>query len=134
MAPHPYYFERSCLKAKLIEHIDVFDAIEYCCLYLPGINMNRKAVVAAQRYGLPLIGTTDTHAFPYCDSTFSWIEAEEATIPGVIEAVRAGRVTIETRPRPLPLVVSMTGFYVRDKASEIASWFRRTRRRNAGVD
>ncbi len=119
MAPHPFYFERSCVKQKLIEHIDVFDAIEFCSVYLPGIGMNGKAVEAARRYGLPLIGTSDTHGFPYCDSTFTWIEAEEATVPGVIEAIRAGRVTLETRPRPLPLVLNLAGYYLRDKLRDM---------------
>ena len=119
LAPHPYYPEKSCLHARLVEHIDLFDAIEYCSIYLSWLNPNRRAVAVARRYGLPLVGTSDTHALPYCDSTYSWIEAEEASVAAVIDAVRAGRVFIETRPRPVMHVATMCTFYVRDKVKRL---------------
>jgi predicted metal-dependent phosphoesterase TrpH len=115
VAPHPFYPERACLHGKLIEHIDLFDAIEYASLHLPGINFNRKAAAVAKRFGLPMLGTSDTHGLPYCDSTFSWVESEEATVPSVIEALRAGRITIQTRSRPWRHVRQMLLFYVKDQ-------------------
>jgi predicted metal-dependent phosphoesterase TrpH len=123
VAPHPFYPEKSCLHKKLVENIDLFDAVEYCCAHFPGVNPNRRAVKVAQRYGLPLVGTSDTHALPYCDSTYSWLEVEEASIEGVLEAVRAGRITVVTRPRPLIEIAKMATFYVRYEAKSLAGWF-----------
>jgi len=100
IAPHPFYLAPICLGSALAKHIDLFDAVEYCSLHFRGLDLNRRAVRAARRHGLPLLGTSDTHALPYRDGTFTWIEAEP-TVRGVIEAVRAGRVEVETSPQPL---------------------------------
>jgi len=98
IAPHPYYPLGSCLGAKLIENIDMFDAIEYCTLYTRGINWpNRRAERVARRHGLPMVGTSDTHSLPYTDSTHTLVTGEKS-IEGVIEAIRAGRVELVTRP------------------------------------
>lgn len=101
LAPHPFYAHKSCLGRLLAGNVDLFDAIEYCSLYYYGVNPNRKAVKVARRYGLPMIGTSDVHTAPYRASTFSWIEVEEASVEGVIDAIRQGRVTVETRPQSL---------------------------------
>jgi predicted metal-dependent phosphoesterase TrpH len=105
LAPHPYYPGRGCLRGELERHIDLFDAIEWCSLYLPGINPNRRAAALAREHGLPLIGTSDTHFLPYVDSTFTWIEVEDRdhgpTVESVIRAVQAGRVTVRTTYKPL---------------------------------
>ena len=114
VAPHPFYPARSCLRGKLKENIDLFDAIEYSGVYLRAINPNRNAVRAARRFGLPLIGNSDTHAMPYSCSTFSWIEVEEASIDGVIDAIRKGRVVIETQPRPVLRVLQVALFVAKD--------------------
>lgn len=98
VAPHPYYPSPNSLLGDLERNIDLFDAIEWSSLYLRSLNPNRKAARAARAHGLPLLGTSDTHVLPYEDTTFSWIEAEPC-IEGIIEAIRAGRVTVETRPK-----------------------------------
>jgi len=100
IAPHPYYPSFHSLGRALEANIDLFDAIEYCTMYFWWASFNRKAVRIARKYGLPLIGSSDVHALPYCDSTHTRIDAEP-TVPGIIEAIRAGRVTLETRPRRL---------------------------------
>ncbi len=98
IAPHPFFPVPVSLGAKLIEHVDLFDGIEYCFFHFAGVNFNRKAAAVAHRYGLPLLGTTDTHRLPYSPSTFSWVDAEPS-IGGIIDAIRSGRVDVETRPR-----------------------------------
>lgn len=99
IAPHPYYPAPGSLRGDLVRHIDVFDAIEWSSLYTRVLNPNRQAARVAQKYGLPLVGTSDTHQLPYEDSTFSWIDARP-TVEGVVEAIRAGRVALESRPKP----------------------------------
>ncbi len=99
IAPHPYYPAPSSLISDLVRHIDLFDAIEWSSLYVRGLNPNRWAARTASRFGLPLLGTSDTHGLPYMDTTYSWIEAESSPF-GIVQAIRAGRVTLETRPKP----------------------------------
>jgi len=121
LAPHPFHLDNRCLGRKLLRNIDCFDGIEYCSLYRPWINPNRKAVRVAQDRGLPMVGTSDCHAFPYGGTTFSWIEAREWSVAGVIEALRAGRVTVETRPKPVGAALRALACFVRDKARDIYS-------------
>lgn len=99
LAPHPFYPTSSSLWGGLTRNIDLFDAVEHCSLYFTGINPNRRAARVARKHGLPLLGTSDTHDFPYQDTTFTWVDVDEVTVAGVIRAVRAGRVELETEPR-----------------------------------
>lgn len=112
MAPHPFYPEQGCLGRKLLEHIDLFDAIEFSSVYYYFVGMNRRAMHVARNNQLPLIGTTDTHTLPYCDSTFSWLTVEERSVDAVIHAIRMNRVDIETRSRPLTHVMKLSSFYL----------------------
>jgi predicted metal-dependent phosphoesterase TrpH len=111
IAPHPFYPIQSALGRKLLRHIDLFDAIEYCTLYYPGVNFNLPALLTARRHGLPMVGTSDTHALPYGDSTFTWVTAE-ATVEGVVHAIREGHVEVVTRPRPVVDALHMLAFAV----------------------
>ncbi|MCC6488255.1 MAG: hypothetical protein IT364_12215 [Candidatus Hydrogenedentes bacterium] len=98
VAPHPYYPSPNSLLGELERNIDLFDAIEWSSLYVRMLNPNRRAAGVARAHRLPLLGTSDTHVLPYEDTTFSWIEAEPA-IEGIVEAILAGRVTVETQPK-----------------------------------
>ncbi|NIA12659.1 MAG: hypothetical protein GWP08_01170 [Nitrospiraceae bacterium] len=114
LAPHPYFPDKTCLGKRLVEHADLFDAVEYCGLYTWGLNFNRRAVRVAKRFGLPLAGTSDTHTLPYNDSTFSWLEVAEVSVEGVVDAVRAGRVEVDTRPRTLAQFARMSYYVARE--------------------
>jgi predicted metal-dependent phosphoesterase TrpH len=98
IAPHPFYPIPSSVRGKFLRNADLFDAVEYSSLYIHGLNPNRPAQWAAAYFGLPLVGNSDTHELPHPDNTFSWIEAERS-VSGVVDALRAGRVSLETRPR-----------------------------------
>lgn len=98
IAPHPYYPAPHSLLSDFAKNIDLFDAVEYCSLYFRTINPNRWAEHVAKAHGLPLIGTSDTHRLPYEDSTFTWITADP-NVQSVLEAIRTGRVELQTRPR-----------------------------------
>lgn len=101
IAPHPFYKSRVCLGKKLMQHIDCFDAIEYCHFYTRYLNPNRKAIRVAKRFGLPMIGCSDAHRTHEFGSTYSHIFVKERSMEGIIEAVKAGRVAYETSPLPL---------------------------------
>jgi len=112
LAPHPYYPDRACLHRQLVENIDLFDAIEYCAMYSRFVNPNRRAVKTARRFGLPMIGSSDIHALPHCSRTFTWLDVDEVSVAGVVRAIRAGRVKVETTPRPLWDITTMFSFYL----------------------
>lgn len=120
LAPHPFYLENSCLGKRLVEHIDLFDAIEYCTLYSHGVNPNRRAVRIARRHGLPMLGTSDVHSWPYVDNTYSWLEVEEKSVEGVVDAIRCGRVTVATRPQGFKQNVRMLRSFVHEKLRILA--------------
>ena len=100
IAPHPFFPAPPCLGTAFFRHRDLFDAVEFSSMYCTGINFNYFAQWAAHRYQLPLIGSSDTHALPYCDTTLSVLEGE-CSVAGVVDAVRSGRITLRTRPRPV---------------------------------
>jgi predicted metal-dependent phosphoesterase TrpH len=107
VAPHPFYLVGHSMGSRLIRHRDVFDAVEYCSMHTRLVNPNWLAAFVAGRYGLPLVATSDTHTLPYEGRTFSWIEAEP-TVDGVMEALRAGRIRIESSPAAWAHVARVT--------------------------
>jgi len=97
IAPHPYFVYPQCLKKKLEEEIDVFDAIEYSHFYVNLINKNKKAVKMGKRYRKPLVGTSDAHFLHQMNNTYSLIDSKKDRL-SIINAVKKNKVKIVTRP------------------------------------
>lgn len=115
IAPHPYYPSHNCLKDELVRHADLFDAIEYCSMYIPGINPNRRAVAEARRLGLPMVGNTDSHSLPYQCRTYSWISAKKNQ-DAVLDAIRSGCVDVASVPAPLASFLAVSWDLIKRKA------------------
>jgi len=98
IAPHPYYFVSECLGRDLTDHIACFDGVEYCHYYMNWLNPNRKAMRIAEKYKLPMIGNSDAHKDYQFGTTYSYVYAEEKTIPAIIHAIKQGKVEVVTRP------------------------------------
>lgn len=111
IAPHPFYPRQHCLQRALEEHIALFDAIEYSHFYCWCLNFNKKAVAMAQRYHLPLVGTSDAHTFQQLNTTYSLVNAQN-TIPSIVEAVRAQRVRVISRPLSNRKLISSGSWYL----------------------
>lgn len=111
IAPHPFYKKPSCLGKKLVEHINIFDAIEYCHFYTNLINPNKKAVEIAKKYGKPLVATSDAHDFDQLDINFSLVDAKK-NVDSVLEAVRKNKVEIVTKPLPFSKFLRITAWSV----------------------
>ncbi len=97
IAPHPFY-PGPCLGPLLFQYQDCFDAIEYCHFYTSQVNFNQKAVEAAHLLNKPLVGTSDIHFLTQVGKTTSTVMVRERSLSAVSEAVKEGRVTLETRP------------------------------------
>jgi predicted metal-dependent phosphoesterase TrpH len=101
IAPHPFYPSQFCLQGKLLEHLELFDGIEYSHFYTKNMNFNRKAVDLARRSGRVLVGTSDSHFLWQMGATHSFIEAKEKSLPAVLEALARGQVEVNTDPLPV---------------------------------
>ena len=100
VAPHPFFPASYCLREKLWQHIELFDAIEFSHFYTPRVDFNRAAVKLARALGLPLMGTSDSHIDAQFGTTFSLIDAAP-TVESVLSAIKAGRVGVVSRPLSL---------------------------------
>jgi predicted metal-dependent phosphoesterase TrpH len=100
VAPHPFFPAPYCLREKLWQEIELFDAIEFSHFYTPRVDFNRAAVKLARALGLPLIGTSDSHLDEQFGTTFSLIGASP-TVESVVAAIKAGHVSVVSRPLSL---------------------------------
>jgi predicted metal-dependent phosphoesterase TrpH len=91
IAPHPFYVLGGSVGEKLVEKIDCFDAIELCHFWTRLINPNRRAIEMAERFGKPLIATSDAHQLHAFGSNYTSIpRPEKLTVENIIEALRRG--------------------------------------------
>ncbi len=98
IAPHPFYPAGMSGTDAIRTHPHIFDAVEFSGMYTPlSVRFNRQAQSLAHSLGLPVVGNTDTHFLWQLGYTFSWIDAPPEK-SAVIEAIRQGRVRLETRP------------------------------------
>jgi predicted metal-dependent phosphoesterase TrpH len=95
IAPHPFYVLGGSIGETLIERIDCFDAIELCHFWGRFFNPNRRAVEVAERFGKPLIATSDAHQLHAFGSNYTSIpRPAELTVENVIQALRSGPLRV----------------------------------------
>ena len=100
VAAHPFFPGSICLRERLLDEINLFDAIESSHFYTGWFDFNRRAVRLARAVGLPLLGTSDSHLVQQFGTTYSLIEGE-LTVESVVAAIRKGWVRIASRPLTL---------------------------------
>jgi hypothetical protein len=119
VAPHPFFPASYALGNRLLEHLDLFDAIELSHFYTRHLNFNDRAVRLAHEASLPLIGTSDAHLVRQFGATYSLVEAAP-TPASVLDAVRKGAVRITSRPLALSecaaIVLTITAGAWRERA------------------
>jgi hypothetical protein len=99
IAPHPFYVLGGSIGEKLLERIDCFDAIELCHFWGRFFNPNRRAVETAERFGKPLIATSDAHQLHAFGSNYTSIpRPAELTVENVIAALRHGQLRVTNPP------------------------------------
>ncbi|MEY2549520.1 MAG: hypothetical protein QOD64_2102, partial [Verrucomicrobiota bacterium] len=91
--------------------IDCFDAIELCHFWGRFFNPNRRAAKIGERFGKPLIATSDAHQLHAFGSNYSSIpRPSEFTVEKVIEVLRRGLVRTTNPPCSLVDLVSTIYF------------------------
>jgi predicted metal-dependent phosphoesterase TrpH len=99
IAPHPFYVLGGSIGEKLVERIDCFDAIELCHFWTRLFDPNRRAVGIAERYGKPLIATSDAHQLHAFGSNYTSIPPLAAlSVENVIGALRNGPFRLTNPP------------------------------------
>ncbi|MFQ5823967.1 MAG: PHP-associated domain-containing protein [bacterium] len=98
IAPHPFFKTHICLEKKLLENIDLFDAIEYTFFYSKYVNFNKKAVKLAKEKGLPVVGNSDCHVLKYMGICHSIINANSQTVEDIFSAMRKKNVDVVSKP------------------------------------
>jgi predicted metal-dependent phosphoesterase TrpH len=99
IAPHPFYVLGGSIGEKLLERIDCFDAIELCHFWTRLFNPNRRAVEIAERFGKPLIATSDAHRLHAFGSNYTSVPPLAAlTVEDVIRALRNGPLRLTNPP------------------------------------
>jgi predicted metal-dependent phosphoesterase TrpH len=99
IAPHPFYVLGGSIGEKLIERIDLFDAIELCHFWGRLFNPNRRAGEIAERFGKPLIATSDAHRLHAFGANYTSLPQPAAlTVEAVIGALRSGPLRVMNPP------------------------------------
>ncbi len=102
IAAHPFHFNFSCLKKRVLNYLDLFDAWEYSFFYHKRLNPNKKTMRLAKRYGKPMVGSSDVHRLINWGKTYSLVDSEKKT-DSVFQAIKGGQVEIKTEPLSLLL-------------------------------
>lgn len=99
IAPHPFYVLGGSIGEKLLERIDLFDAIELCHFWGRFFNPNRRAVEVAKRFNKPLIATSDAHQLHAFGGNYTSIpRPAELTVESVIGALHGGPLRVTNPP------------------------------------
>ena len=122
IAPHPYFPDRSCLRGELQAHADLFDAVEWSYFWTRGLNFNARAARWARAHGKPVVGNSDLHDLRQLGRTCSLIDAASRDASSICDAIRRGRVTLQTEPVPvLELVDVLGGMFLRSRKKRAPS-------------
>jgi predicted metal-dependent phosphoesterase TrpH len=115
VAPHPFFPHPSCLRGWMESAPDLFDAVEWSYFWTAALNFNEQAARWAGERGKPVVGNSDLHDLRQLGRTFSLIDSERSA-DAVCDAIRTGRVALETTPVPtLELVQVLGGMFRRGR-------------------
>jgi len=107
IAPHPFYFLGGSIGKRLVDEIDCFDAIELCHFHKGVFNPNRKALRVAERFGKPLIATSDAHRLDAFGQHYTSIPRPEQLSPdSVFAQLRQGRLRLTSPAASLSDIMS----------------------------
>ncbi len=102
-APHPFYVLGGSIGGqRLLEHLDLFDAIEISHFHTRLLDPNRNARRIARRHGKPLIATSDAHRLDYFGDHYTLVQtARPPCAEAIFDALRANAFRAVSPPWPL---------------------------------
>jgi predicted metal-dependent phosphoesterase TrpH len=121
IAAHPFFPNGNSLRSRLIEHSDLFDAVEWSYFWTRGLNFNAKAARWAAEQGKPVVASSDLHDLRQFGRTCSFVFAEPNP-DAICAAIREGRVSIQTSPVPkVELVRVVSGMIRRGSKPQLSA-------------
>jgi predicted metal-dependent phosphoesterase TrpH len=97
IAPHPFYLLGGSIGKRLLDEIDCFDAIELCHFHKGFFNPNRHAMKVAEKFGKPLVATSDAHQLSAFGRHYtSMPRPSPLTAEAVLAQLRAGPLRINS--------------------------------------
>jgi len=107
IAPHPFYILGGSIGKRLIDEINCFDAIELCHFHKGVFNPNRQALRVAERFGKPLIATSDAHRLNAFGQHYTSIPRPKQLTPeSVFTQLRRGPRRLTSPPATLSDIMS----------------------------
>ena len=101
VVPHPFQESRHGVLDKISkDELAAADAIEVYNSRLVTGRSNRQAERFARRRGLPMTAGSDAHIAEMVGQAVTTVDASEATVSAVLEAIRAGRTTVAGERTP----------------------------------
>ncbi|MFB6086782.1 MAG: PHP domain-containing protein [Halodesulfurarchaeum sp.] len=125
VVPHPFQKSRSGVAPNISrEALTGADAIEvYNSRLLTG-RANRKARSFAKEHGLPQTAGSDAHIAELVGQAITAVDASSETAAGIVDAIRAGRTSVEGRRTPWHISFRQAaGGAKRRVKSRLASYF-----------
>ena len=101
IAPHPFYKMHTCLDDKLLQNIELFDAIEFSYFYSKWFDLNRKAVKVAKKYNLPLVGNSDCHIIDHFGICSSKVLADRLDTESIFDSIKKHKIKVVSKPSHL---------------------------------
>ena len=101
IAPHPFNPKiiKTCLRNKVIEHKDLFDAIEIQQLYTRIYNPNKKAKKVAKKLNKAIIANSDSHFIEDFGKHYTLLDLNKNfTEKDIIDAIKKKKTKIITKP------------------------------------
>ncbi|NIR51249.1 PHP domain-containing protein [candidate division KSB1 bacterium] len=104
IAPHPFFKTSECLGNKLLENLDLFDALEFSFCYSKWFNLNKQTLRLAEEKALPVVGNSDCHVLKYMGVCHSVLQATDLTLEGVFSAIHSEQVQVVSQPLSLAIL------------------------------
>lgn len=102
IAPHPFYpnlLGHNCLKNKVFENADLFDALEIQQLYTNIYNPNKRAFLAAQKLSKGLVCNSDSHLLSSFGEHYSMVDLpNNFSEKDVFNAIKANKTELIMKP------------------------------------
>jgi predicted metal-dependent phosphoesterase TrpH len=107
IAPHPFYLLGGSIGKRLLDEIDCFDAIELCHFHKGFFNPNRQAMKVAERFGKPLVATSDAHQLNAFGRHYTTIPRPSSlTAESIFAQLRTGRLRINSPAATFQEIIS----------------------------
>jgi len=101
VVPHPFQESRHGVLDKISKaELATADAIEVYNSRLVTGHSNRQAERFARRRGLPMTAGSDAHIAEMVGQAVTTVDAEEASVTAILDAIREGRTTVEGERTP----------------------------------